>query len=71
MADTAFSLVTSHASQQRTGRVTLLERGTALDALGELAGQARGGEGRLVLLEGEAGVGKSSLLEQFTHDLPD
>ena len=71
MSDTTLSLVKSHASQQRTGRVTLLERGTALDALGELAGQARSGEGRLVLLEGEAGVGKSSLLEQFTHDLPD
>ena len=71
MPDTTFSLVTSHASQQRTGRVTLLERKTALDGLAELAGQARSGEGRLVLLEGEAGVGKSALLEQFTHDLPD
>jgi len=71
MPDTAFSLVKSHASQQRTGGVTLLERRTALDALGELAGQARSGDGRLVLLVGEAGVGKSSLLEQFTRDLPD
>jgi DNA-binding CsgD family transcriptional regulator/tetratricopeptide (TPR) repeat protein len=71
MPDTAFSLVTSHASQQRTGRVTLLERKTALDALAELAGQARSGDGRLVLLEGEAGVGKSALLEQFTSELPD
>ena len=58
MPDTALSLVTSDASQQRTGGVTLLERRTALDALGELAGQARGGDGRLVLVEGEAGVGK-------------
>jgi predicted ATPase len=71
MPDTTFSLVTSHASQQRSGRVTLLERKTALDVLAELAGQARSGEGRLVLLEGEAGVGKSAVLEQFTHDLPD
>jgi DNA-binding CsgD family transcriptional regulator len=71
MPDPALSLVKSHASQQGTDRVTLLERKTALDALAELAGQARSGEGRLVLLEGEAGVGKSSLLERFTHDLPD
>src|ERR1017187_10937105 len=71
MPDPALSLVKSHASHQRTDRVTLLERSTALDPLAEFAGQARSGEGRLVLLEGEAGVGKSSLLEQFTHDLPD
>ena len=71
MSDTGLSLVKSHASQLRTGRVTLLERKTALDQLAEIAGQARSGEGRLVLVEGEAGVGKSALLEQFAHDLPD
>src|SRR5277367_171748 len=71
MPDTTLSLVSSHASPQRTGRVTLLERKTALDALAEIAEQARSGEGRLVLVEGEAGVGKSALLEQFTQDLPD
>ena len=70
MRDSRLSLVESRASQQRAGRVTLLERKTALDALAEFAGQARGGEGRLVLLEGEAGVGKSALLEQFIYDLP-
>jgi DNA-binding CsgD family transcriptional regulator len=71
MPDTPLSIVKSHASQPRTGRVTLLERKTALDALAEIAAQARSGEGCLLLLEGEAGVGKSALLEQFTHDLPD
>ncbi len=70
MPDTVLSPVTSHASQQCAGRVTLLERKPALDALAEIAGQARSGEGRLVLIEGEAGVGKTALLEQFTHDLP-
>ena len=61
MPDTALSLVTSHASQQPAGQVTLLERKTALDALAEMAGQARSGEGQLVLVEGEAGVGKTTL----------
>jgi DNA-binding CsgD family transcriptional regulator/tetratricopeptide (TPR) repeat protein len=70
MPDSALSLVESRAAEQRAGRVRLLERKTALDALAEFAGQARSGDGRLVLLEGEAGVGKSALLEQFTHDLP-
>ena len=71
MPDSRLSLVESRASRRRTGRVALLERKTALDALAEVAGEARSGEGRLVLLEGEAGVGKSTLLEQFTCDLPD
>jgi predicted ATPase len=65
------SLVRSHASNQRIDRVTLLERKSALDALAEFTGEARGGEGRLVLLEGEAGVGKTALLEHFTFGLPD
>jgi hypothetical protein len=54
MPDTTLSLVKSDASQQLTGRVTLLERQTALDALADFAGQARNGEGQLVLVEGEA-----------------
>jgi hypothetical protein len=45
MPDTTLSLVKSHASHQRTGRVTLLERKTALDALAEIAVQAGSGEG--------------------------
>src|SRR6185436_10435544 len=35
------------------------------------ADDAREGSGRLVLMAGEAGVGKSSLLEQLEDDLPD
>ncbi|HEU5037767.1 MAG TPA: AAA family ATPase [Nocardioides sp.] len=41
----------------------LIEREPQLDTLGEYAGEARRGEGRLVLVSGEAGAGKSVLLE--------
>ena len=71
MLETPLSLVSPDASPQRAGRVTLLERKGPLDALAQFAANARGGEGQLVLVEGEAGVGKSALLEQFTNDLPD
>jgi DNA-binding CsgD family transcriptional regulator/tetratricopeptide (TPR) repeat protein len=49
----------------------LLERGPALAALAEYAHEARQSDGRLVLVAGEAGIGKSSLVEQLQHDLPD
>ena len=54
-----------------TGGMELLERGASLASLAEYAAQARRGEGRLVLLGGEAGVGKSALVEQLQRDLPD
>jgi DNA-binding CsgD family transcriptional regulator len=49
----------------------LLERESSLASLVEYAGQARHGDGRLVLIAGEAGVGKSALVEQLRRDLPD
>lgn len=49
----------------------LLEREAQLASLGEYAGEARQGEGRLVLIAGEAGVGKSALVDQVRHGLPD
>jgi len=49
----------------------LLERESSLALLSEYAAQAAGGEGRLVLLGGEAGVGKSALVERLHRDLPD
>jgi DNA-binding SARP family transcriptional activator len=49
----------------------LLERESALSNLEEYAAQARGGEGRVVLVAGEAGVGKSTLVERLRADLPD
>jgi DNA-binding CsgD family transcriptional regulator/tetratricopeptide (TPR) repeat protein len=48
----------------------LLERQPQLGALHEYVAQARAGEGRLVLIGGEAGVGKSSLVEQLETEVP-
>ena len=49
----------------------LLEREAQLASLGEHAAEARQGDGRLVLIAGEAGVGKSALVEQVQHGLPE
>jgi DNA-binding CsgD family transcriptional regulator len=43
----------------------LLERESALDTLGGWFAEARAGRGRLVLVGGEAGVGKTSLVNEF------
>jgi predicted ATPase len=51
--------------------VQLLERESPLASLLDYAAQARRGDGRLVLLAGEAGAGKSALVEQLEHVLPD
>ncbi len=49
----------------------LLEREAQLAALVSYAGEARKAQGRLVLVAGEAGVGKSALVEQLQRDLPE
>jgi len=49
----------------------LLEREPSLASLATCAREARDGEGRLVLVAGEAGVGKSALVEQLQNDLAD
>lgn len=51
-------------------RVRFLERETQVAALLGYAAEAETGLGRLVLIEGEAGVGKSTLLEQVEQRLP-
>jgi DNA-binding CsgD family transcriptional regulator/tetratricopeptide (TPR) repeat protein len=51
--------------------VELVERESALAQLAGHARQARAGEGGLVLVAGEAGVGKTALLERLARDLPD
>jgi DNA-binding CsgD family transcriptional regulator/tetratricopeptide (TPR) repeat protein len=43
----------------------LLERASVLDALGGLLAEARAGRGRLALVGGEAGVGKTSLVREL------
>jgi DNA-binding CsgD family transcriptional regulator/tetratricopeptide (TPR) repeat protein len=47
----------------------LIERESQLAALRQYADEASQGSGRLVLISGEAGVGKSVLLEESAHDL--
>jgi DNA-binding CsgD family transcriptional regulator/tetratricopeptide (TPR) repeat protein len=47
----------------------LLEREEPLASLAVCADEARRGQGRLVLVSGEAGVGKSALVERFTAGL--
>ena len=49
----------------------LLERELQLGALRDYAADARRGDGRLVLVSGEAGIGKSSLLDAFVESLTD
>jgi DNA-binding CsgD family transcriptional regulator len=49
----------------------LLERESSLASLAGYAEDARRGEGRLVLMAGEAGVGKSALVEALERDLPE
>ena len=43
----------------------LLERASFLGTLAEYAAEARSGDGRLVLVSGESGIGKTALLEAF------
>ena len=47
----------------------LLERASFLRTLSEYASEARKGDGRLVLVSGESGMGKTALLEAFEKQL--
>ncbi len=49
----------------------LLERELQLRALHDYAADARAGDGRLVLVSGEAGIGKSSLVDAFVGEVDD
>jgi len=52
------------------GRIELLERTELLDDLDDALADAAGGRGRMVLLGGEAGAGKTSLLREFCDCTP-
>jgi DNA-binding CsgD family transcriptional regulator/tetratricopeptide (TPR) repeat protein len=47
----------------------LLERSSFLEALAGYAAEARDGSGRLVLISGESGIGKTALVEAFEAQL--
>ena len=47
--------------------MTLLERGPALEALERALGEVAHGEGRVALVYGEAGIGKTSLVDSFAR----
>ena len=49
----------------------LLEREAPLQRLGELVKQAREGEGRIALIRGEAGIGKTSVVRALTQTVAD
>ncbi|MGH2883196.1 MAG: ATP-binding protein, partial [Solirubrobacteraceae bacterium] len=53
------------------GRIELLERAELLDDLAWALAEAAGGRGRMVLLGGEAGAGKTALLREFCGRDPD
>src|SRR5262245_10203195 len=45
----------------------LLEREPALEALAATLDEAAAGQGRVALVYGEAGIGKTSLVDRFAH----
>jgi hypothetical protein len=53
-----------------TEDMELLERGPSLAMLADCAAEAGRDDGRLVMIGGEAGVGKTALLERFQRELP-
>src|SRR5215468_6744635 len=56
--------------QRGSPAMELLERTAFLQTLAEYAGEAQRGNGRLVLLSGESGIGKTVLLEGFQQQMP-
>jgi DNA-binding CsgD family transcriptional regulator len=61
----------SSAARAEPALVPLLERETSLERLREAVGDATAGEGRVVLVFGEAGVGKTALVRRFCDEARD
>ncbi len=60
----------SGGGRRRAGALTpLVGREEELELLGRRWGRARDGDGRLVLLVGEPGIGKSRLVQEFHHQI--
>jgi hypothetical protein len=62
---------TSARTRGILARVRLLERDTSLSSLARYADEVGDPDGRLVLVGGEAGVGKTALIEEFERRTPD
>ncbi len=54
-------------AEPATGGSGILERGSELQAIRDALERAATGEGRLVVVEGEAGIGKSTILQAALH----
>lgn len=54
---------------QTSSQLAFIGRATELARLGEALASARAGRGRVVVVGGEAGIGKTRLIERFTQSL--
>ena len=70
-AEDTFISLRPAAGGRDGGGAQVLEREDLLSALIECSQTARAGDGKLVLVSGEAGVGKSTLVEQLAIALPE
>jgi len=61
----AYALETREAARQHTLRSRFVDREAELSVLQETWEQTRAGEGKLVLIGGESGTGKTRLVEEF------
>ncbi len=61
--------VLSRFEALRSGASPLVGRAEELDLLGRRWGQAKAGEGRVILVSGEPGIGKSRLTAAFYHQI--